>query len=280
MSTEWKNLTLEDFDTLAATRLEFHQGIQNVAAVGRKFLPPNKNDEHATLLWYADLHRLAGQWIDGNTRFRSSIDFNTFSVHLVDNAFNSIAQIELHGKYHGQILVWLEEQIAKLGLDTTQLTLNLPYELPKELAKVGKPFALPDPIYATELGKYFHNGDLIAREVQAAFKSTEVRCWPHHFDISTKIIVNNTGNPDTSSYVTVGLSPGDDEINEPYFFASPWPYPPLDELPELTFGHWVDEHWVGAVLTASELLQQPNQYKSVRKFTSDCFSALRKLMTY
>lgn len=276
----WLQLTINDFETLRSVKDQFHLGVQNVAAVGRKFLEPLKSDENATLVWIPQYNRLAGKWIDGNIRFRSSIGFNDFSVHLVDEQVQSISSFELQGKSHGKIMVWLEEQIALFGLDTSQLVLKLPYDLPEYLATVGKPFSIGDLSIAQELGRYFHNGQLIAEEVRKAFNSSEVRCWPHHFDISTQITVNNTGNPDTSSYVTVGLSPGDEEFAEPYFFVSPWPYPPVEELPKLTHGQWVDEHWVGAILSAPEILQKEDQYKSVRRFMSETFAVIRKLMIY
>jgi hypothetical protein len=279
MST-WQQLNIEDFEALKVVKDQFHLGVQNVAAVGRKFLEANKGDENATLVWIPEYGRIAGKWIDGNIRFRSSIGFNDFAVHLVDENVRSISSFELQGKSHGQVMVWLEEQIALFGLDTSQLVLNLPYELPEYLGVVGKPFSIEDMSLAQELGKYFHNGQLIAEEVKEAFNSAEVRCWPHHFDVSTQITVNNTGNPDTSSYVNVGLSPGDEEFPEPYFFASPWPYPPVEELPKLTHGKWVDENWVGAVLPAPEILEKEDQYKSVRRFMSESFTVLRKLMIY
>ncbi|MEQ9300692.1 MAG: hypothetical protein RIF33_19125 [Cyclobacteriaceae bacterium] len=279
MST-WQQLTIKDFEALRVVKDQFHLGVQNVAAVGRKFLEADKRDENATLVWIPEYGRIAGKWIDAKIMFRSSIGFNDFAVHLVDESVTSISSFELQGKSHGQVMVWLEEQIALFGLDTSQLVLNLPYDLPEYLTSVGKPFAIEDMSLSQELGKYFHNGQLIAEEVKTAFNSSEVRCWPHHFDISTQITVNNTGNPETSSYVSVGLSPGDDEFPEPYFFASPWPYPPVEELPKLTHGKWVDENWVGAVLSAPELLEKEDQYKSVRRFMSESFTVFRKLMTY
>lgn len=280
MSTEWMPLRRNDFEALAQARVQLHQGVQNVAAVGRKFLPKLKGDENASLVWFGDMKRLAGKWIEGSATFRSSLSFEDYSVHLVGKDYHSFASFPLQGKHHGQVLVWLEEQIAYLGLDTSQFALNLPYQLPAEVSKCGKPFETIAPEHLEELSRYFHNGDIITREVRNAFKSTEVRCWPKNFDITTRIIVNNTGNIDTSSYVTVGFSPGDEEYNEPYFYASPWPYPKVEALEKLTFGKWVDEHWVGAVLPASELLAQDDQYRTVRKFISECFNVLRKVMIY
>ncbi|MEM8894821.1 MAG: hypothetical protein AAGC88_09600 [Bacteroidota bacterium] len=278
--TDWQTLTLTDFKKLEDAKNQFHLGVQNVAAVGRKFLEQDKSDSKATLVWIPEYQRLAGQWIDGNIKFRSSIGFTDFAVHLVDEHVNSISSFELNEMSHPKVMVWLEEQIAHFGLDTSQLVLNLPYDLPESLNSVGKPFSIEDTELAKELGKYFHNGHLIANEVKEAYKSTDVKCWPHHFDISTQITVNNTGNPETSSYVNVGLSPGDEEFDEPYFFAAPWPYPPTNELTTLAHGKWVDEHWVGAIFPATELVEKEDQYKSVRRFMSETFAVLRKVMTY
>ncbi len=278
--SNWQTLTYSDFEKLKEVKDQFHLGVQNVAAVGRKFLEENKEDKNATLVWIPEYQRLAGKWIDGSIRFRSSIGFSDFAVHLVDEHVNSISSFTLHDKSHPKVMVWLEEQIAHFGLDTSQLILNLPYDLPEYLAGVGKPFAIEEMEIAIELGHYFHNGHLIADEVRKAYNASRVQCWPHHFDISTQITVNNTGNPETSSYVNVGLSPGDEEIAVPYFFAAPWPYPPTNELPKLTHGKWVDEHWVGAVLPAPELIGKEDQYKSVRRFMSESFAVFRKLMTY
>lgn len=280
MSTQWLPLSDVELSNLAQVRLQFHQGVQNVAAVGRRFLEKSKEDEQSTLIWFPGLNRLAGKWITSTTTFRSSISFDDFAIYLVDSQYNTLATFFLHEKNHRQALVWLEEQIALLGLDTSQLTLNLPYELPAEVSKVGKPFFLPDLNSAKELGRYFHNGYLVLSEVQAAFKSSEVRCWPKNFDLSTRIIVNNTGNPKTSSFVTIGLSPGDQEFEEPYFYVAPWPYPATEALPSLTHGRWVEEHWIGAVLPAAELVLHTDQHKVVKKFMSECFSVLRKVMIY
>jgi len=51
------------------------------------------------------------------------------------------------------------------------------------------------------------------------------------------------------------MTPGDDSYAEPYFYVSPWPYPEPDELPKLPPpAGWHTTEWVGAVMTAEDLI--------------------------
>jgi hypothetical protein len=62
------------------------------------------------------------------------------------------------------------------------------------------------------------------------------------------------------------MSPGDGSYSQPYFYVSPWPYPDVSTLPPLVLGHWHTEGWVGAVLTAEEILPKTDQRISVESF--------------
>ena len=56
--------------------------------------------------------------------------------------------------------------------------------------------------------------------------ATPVRCWPHHFDIATLL---NIGQENLQS-IGIGLSPGDSNNREPYFYVTMWPYPDVEEV--------------------------------------------------
>ncbi len=127
----WKRIENFDTDELASNRGQLHQAIQNVSAVGRLFLPESANDEGATLVWIPELSRIAGKWVQGEIRFRSSINPETFTVHLVDASLTSLTSLELTDKKQGAVMLWLEEQLSDLGLDTSSISLNLPYKLPE-----------------------------------------------------------------------------------------------------------------------------------------------------
>ncbi|HEY9621236.1 MAG TPA: hypothetical protein V6C78_12745 [Crinalium sp.] len=75
--------------------------------------------------------------------------------------------------------------------------------------------------------------------------------------MATLITLPNTQS-DESKTVGVGLSPGDQSYSEPYWYVSPYPYPELSSLPVLDIGFWHTDHWVGAVLTASQVEDEQN----------------------
>ncbi len=269
----WQTFEEVDREQLAEARKQTHQAIQNVAAVGRCFSEPSEGDEFATLDWIPELQRLASQWVQGNIIFRSSLDFKDFTVHLVNRALKSVSFIELNQKKQGAVMVWLEEQISTLGFNSSDITLNLPYEIPEYPQAKKKPFKV-DLKYLKELGKYFHNTSLVLHELHREIEQMgPIKTWPHHFDMASLAVIKDTGNPETSASINLGMSPGDDEFDEPYFYLNPWPYPDEEELHDIDIGYWHIENWVGAVLKSSELigLSSEEQYYTLTRFYKEAW---------
>ncbi len=260
MEHTWHHLQADlDLEILAETRKQAHQAVQNVSAVGRCFLGVLDSDENANLEWVPELQRLAGRWIDGNIVFRSSLDFTNFAVHLVNEKLESISSVEVNGKRQGIVMVWLEEQISTLGFNSSDITLDLPYEIPEYPQAKKKPFDV-DMIYIHELGKYFNNAHYVLSQFKQEVSGFgPVKSWPHHFDMSCMDIIKDTGNPETTATLNIGMSPGDETFNEPYFFVTPWPYPDEDELKPIKRGQWYFENWAGAILKASDILYLPEK---------------------
>jgi hypothetical protein len=100
-------------------------------------------------------------------------------------------------------------------------------------------------------------GELIARKLAAP----PVRCWPHHFDLDTLVTVapgRTTG---------VGLEPGDDSYDEPYFYVSVYPAPDVGRLPPLPpIGHWHTQNFAAAVAPAQRILAADDQGAAVAAF--------------
>ena len=237
-------------------RDQCHQAIQNVAAVGRSFLPESKEDENANLEWDANLQRLVGRWVETeDVTFRSSISISEFTVFLVSEDFETISSFELQDKTQTDVMVWLERQLGELGFEFSKINLAYPYKIPEYPMAKGKPFHVTNMVASRELSRLYHNTDFLLNDFLKGFEETsEIKCWPHHFDIAGRIILLNTGDPSTTRSIGVGMSPGDQYYSEPYFYVSPWPYP-SKALPSLepTLGHWHDHDWIGAVLPISKI---------------------------
>ena len=154
---------------------------------------------------------MAGQWVEGDISFRSSIEPSAFKIFLVDRKVQVISSFDLSGMSYRQLMLWLEEQIGKLGLKASNLTMNLPYTLPENVKKAGDPFELDHPDIVDELARYFHNTYVSLRKVKEARKIEDaINIWPHHFDMALDMVLKDTGDPETNTKIAFGMSP---EIN-------------------------------------------------------------------
>lgn len=275
---EWRPLSLSDWDQLRSSRIQFHRAIQNVSAVGRRFSPTSRNDEHATLQWVPGLSRLVSKWVKGTITFRSSICFDTFSIFLVDEKVTTLAEFELQGKTHRQLMIWLEEQIGKLGLAASNLAMKLPYELPNYESNSKVPFQINDMLFASELGRYYHDAYIVLRRLKEELKLGEIVTWPHHFDLALDYVIKDSGDPETTTKIGMGLSPGDETIEIPYFYVNTWPHVDVNKCEKLHKGRWVSDEWTGAILMASELIESDNQEAEVEAFYRESSEQLLQLL--
>jgi len=84
------------------------------------------------------------------------------------------------------------------------------------------------------------------------------------------------GNFETARGVGVGLSPGDDAYNQPYFYINPWPHLDPSTLPDLPMpGHWHTSGFTGAIATGQEVLTLPDVEAGLSRFITEAFSAGR-----
>ncbi|UXX80923.1 hypothetical protein N7E81_07400 [Reichenbachiella carrageenanivorans] len=283
MNKDWQLLTFPELSELAQTRAQFHQAIQNVAAVGRSFLPHCADDENANLEWDFDLQRLVGRWIEADIKFRSSISLQKFEVYLVDQQFQTISSIAMQDKRQTDIMVWLEHELSRLGADFSKINLAYPYTIPEYPTAKKEPFHLNSQAAATELGKLYHNTAYLLKQIVSKEENgSEIKCWPHHFDIAARVTLLDTGDPETSRSINMGMSPGDKHYNEPYFYCSPWPYPTkkLIDLNDLN-AHWHQDEWVGAVLPVSQLVDHnliQDQRRIVMKFYDTALAFLKEVL--
>lgn len=277
----WNPLVPVDPEEIRIARYQLHQAIQNVAAVGRKFLPSAKRDQNATLSWIPGLRRMAGKWVKGDVSFRSSFSFEEFAIYLVDEKVQTLSFFNCQESTLTELMLWLEEQIGKLGLEAKNLTLHLPYDLPETLVNVGYPFQLDSLRGAKELTKYYHNTYLLLRELKQNFaSSSNINIWPHHFDMAMDVLLRDTGDPETNTQISLGLSPGDDQFDNPYLYVNCWPHVDTENLPQLSNNAiWISEDWTGAVLLAKHLQASKDQESTAKTFFAEASTILINQLT-
>ena len=274
----WKDIEPSDLELLKEIRIQYHQAIQSISAVGRHFLEPSPSDENATLSWNRSKHSLVGKWVDtdhGSIRAGMSL---TDAVIYLETA-GTIDQFPLQGKTFGQLMVWLEEQVGRSGLPIASFSANLPYELPPYPKLGSKGFDLQAGELAAKFSYYFSNTYEVLDTLQWDFdEEGEVLVYPEHFDQALSVKLKDSGDVDTSTYVTLGMSPGDTEFAQPYFYVNSWPHVDETILKPLPAGSWYTEDWVGGLITAEDIWPVQNQKDYLTDFYRESSKQLRDFL--
>jgi hypothetical protein len=109
--------------------------------------------------------------------------------------------------------------------------------------------------------------------------TSPVRCWPHHFDLAT-LITLPARNACATEYIGVGLSPGDDYYDEPYFYVSAHPEPDPAALPSLPIlGHWHLRDFIAAVATFHKITAAKNQQVETDNFLRAAVDGMIKVFS-
>ena len=237
---------------LVDTRVQLHWAAQVVAAAGSALHPPRPDTGHSNLGWLAWRGLLAGRPVL-EPPVRLALDLADPALVLLDGAATAeIDRIPVAGATLDELFSWATAALAAAHGGPLPQPLARPrYDLPAHPVAEGARFA-PDPAAAAELGRWLASADAALGRIAATAAPTasDVRCWPHHFDLATLITLEGSG--EDARTIGVGLSPGDGGYAEPYWYVTPWPYPAADApLPALPSGHWHREGWTGAVLTGT-----------------------------
>ncbi len=264
----WQQLGATAPTDLVDARLQLHHAAQIASAVGRNLAPKKDDDSHTNLGWLVDRGALASHRGEG---VQAALSLEDPRLLLLAGD-ETLAEFALLGKTVDNGYDWLRTSLAAhLGRPIEGDLKSLHYEIPAHPVGAGQPFSSGP---YEELGGWFSNADTALKQVlQANPQASDVRCWPHHFDLATLI---NLGD---GKSVGVGLSPGDGSYAEPYWYVSPWPYPVESDLPALPHsGRWHTQGFTAAVLTGSQLVAAENQQEDCREFLDAAIGSSKRLV--
>ena len=276
----WKPLHGVDQRRLHEARLQSHYAAQWLARAARAYIPPQPDDGHTSLLWDADLDGFMTQPLPDGTRLNLQISNLTLRVSGGDK--NRI--ISLDGRSNSQVRQWLGEQLGACGLDASALDAPPPYEMPAhDLARAAVYDAAGLTDALTELAAWYGNASSSLDHVHghltgSNLATSAVCCWPHHFDLATLTMLPKH-NADTG-YVGVGLSPGDEYYDEPYFYVSVYPRPDPAMLPTLPMiGHWHTHEFAAAIVPAHKILAEKNRQAETDEFLIHSVDVVLRLLS-
>jgi hypothetical protein len=257
---------------LLDTRIQLHWALQAASAVGRTLLPRQPDDSHQSFQWNGNGRQLEQGLVQGRHPFRSALRFHDLSLLLLDQQGAIEEEMPLTGRTLSDAYSTLERRCSELSGEAVILERNADGPPPHAVAS-GAPFQ-PDPGALALLSKLYGDAAELLNEVHATEEhSSEVRCWPHHFDIATLIVVRPAIDDAEARTVGAGFVGGDASYKHPYWYVTPWPYPTDRNVPPLSSGEWHRDHWFGAVLPARD--RTPAQ---LRQFLGEAISRSRELV--
>lgn len=265
----WQRLEMGDKAAIAAALRQAHTASQWQARAGWGLIEARPDDSHYNLGWNADLNAFSTNELpDGSSL---ALRISDLTLMLVKEG-TVTAELSLHGGTDAAIRDWLGEQLTAAGLDASKLDEALPYDMPGGARGADDAYDAEGTKEALgELSNWVANADMALNQVAADYSGpapgpSSVRCWPHFFDIATLISLDEDG-AENKRTIGVGMSPGDDNFDQPYFYISLWPVPDQSALTELpAIGHWRTEGFAGAVAPAESILASANQGGDMAEF--------------
>jgi hypothetical protein len=215
---------------LRDARLQLHYALQGAAAVGRTLLPPCDDDSHTSFVW-STRHEALVQGLVGG-RYRSGLRLRDLTLLVIDGEDRILDSCSLRGRTLEDAFRFYEERVG--------VALPRPEGLPEHPIAMEGVFAPYEEHLVSLASLYGRAAAILDRLGEKHPMASEVRCWPHHFDIATLI-------PIGSQTFGVGFLGGDDALDEPYWYVYATPEPA--SFPNLTIGSWHSGEWHGAVLT-------------------------------
>lgn len=260
---------------LTQTRIELHWLAQVVAAAGDAFLEPAPDDGQSNMAWDPQHSALVGRPAPNGSQLGLTVADAELVVMGPDKTV--VAQCQARGKRLKTLLSWAGDAMSSASGQSPRGELQTRgYPMASHQVSSGQPFAFENAKALNELARWFGNAAVWVTEASGLDpRASDVRCWPHHFDVGAIIMLEPDKPFEEASQLGLGWSPGDDTYAEPYFYVTPFPVP--DRLPDLPSGHWHREGFTGAILTGTQVVAAGDsgaQSRSVRDFLRETIEQL------
>lgn len=250
---EWKPLQKLSGESLTEARLQLHWASQIPASVG-SLLEPAVDWSHTALRWSnGALQSPAIPF--GDRSFRANLSLKSLQLGLLQGD-RVIDRKPLAGSTLKEGFAWLNKATqALINAPLAKTMMRSELTLPKHPLQTGARFELDkNQAQISMLADWIFDADLALSTIRKEITDArDVYVWPHHFDAASLVVLDPDKPFEDTRSIGLGLSPGDQNYDQPYWYVQPWPYPKVDALPKLAGGRWHTENWVGAVLLASDL---------------------------
>lgn len=261
--------------TLTDARLQLHHAAQLATATGISYLPAQPDDSHTNLEWIESLRALSAHVIPAPQPFRVVVQPADLSLSIVGEDAQIVTSTLLNGLTMDDAADWLRMRISERGADGDQLTLKRHYEIPAHPLDDGATFDTKNAAAFAQLDAWYFAANRALEYVRRSTSGgSEIRCWPHHFDIATLLDIGQ------GRTIGVGMEPGDQYYDEPYFYVNmtPSPKPSAATAALAGGGMWHTNEWIGAVLPGSCVAADAEAKEQVHTFLDSAIIACRAIL--
>ncbi len=255
LEKRWHVQSLFDINPkqIAEARVLVHLACQPLSRAARANRVAESDDSHSSFVWHAGHNALVTLPLDQAQRLQLGFGFSDVSVLWLEDE-RIVDRLHVGDTDELGVNAWVDQHLARAGL-VSIAEAQMPYTLE----------ATPDFVTLADmdrevriLGDWFAVAHEVLTEIVCTFgkiavRPPSIRCWPHHFDLAV-LLQLDAGDAEVARSVGVGLSPGDEHYDQPYFYCSPWPISEATLLPELPPPlRWHTEGFTSAIALAVDL---------------------------
>lgn len=267
---------------VADAALELHWAVQLIASVGQTFAEPAEDDSHRSMSWHPELRAFVGVPVAGAYPLRVGLRPADLALVILDRTDAAIAELPLPGQSLDEAYEWIGLAMATYFGGAPPAVERPEYEMPEHPLRNGARFSTAYERERRVLSALYEAAADLLGEISSGDPSaSEVRCWPHHFDIATVRTEERGEDGAATKTIGIGMAPSGGGCELWYWYVSPWPHPdPSAELPALTAGAWHTEGWTGAVLTGEEIVAADPAARSglTRTFVEKAIGCSREVL--
>ncbi len=275
MFSDWNYIESRDTTRLSQAREQLHHAVQIPAMFARSYSPSHPEDHYGNLGWSPHLKGFVSHLV--NDQWQAALILESFKLVLLKDQ-QTVQEFNLMESSLDRAIGDFKEALGAYGFRGELFSSALPYEIASYQADFGfQGNALED--LRGHLAQLFGNSDLLLTFLSRQYQGVSVqRAWPHHFDLAALFYLENSVQGNERKSIGWGFSPGDVQYREPYYYVNCWPLPKLDHPPDIDYGKWNLEGWIGTVLPYGKFASQSNQQVIIRDYFTSSIEALRKLL--
>lgn len=267
-SDNWPQLAITEIYGLNRATEQVHRAVQFISMAGKFFLEHLPDESNTNMGWDMENRRLYGHTLPSGHRL--SVHPESLTLQVIGEQNSVVAQLPLEEKTWEDGVEWVKKTFQTFGVDTSAYRMDIHYDIPDHEIHHGASFQTTSEMNFNAFSTARDIGDQVMKAWASPFEyATDVRSWPHHFDIGSYIPLTKDEAGETVKSITIGLAIQDAYVDEYYFYITHWnrdgevSYEHLPELP--ASGYWNRKHFTGAFLKLSDLIQGSDTNKQIDK---------------